>query len=47
MDFRNRNISQQKVGDLNIKTPYKSKQKKLFQDLLIPTRTYFPDFATN
>ncbi len=35
-----RNVLKKKVGNLNIKTPYKSKQKKLFEDLLIPTKIY-------
>ena len=35
-----RNVLKRKIGDLNIKTPYKSKQKKLFEDLLIPTKIY-------
>ena len=35
-----RNVLKKNIGNLNIKTPYKSKQKKLFEDLLIPTKIY-------
>ena len=35
-----RNVLKKNIGNLNIKTPYKSKQKKLFKDLLIPTKIY-------
>lgn len=35
-----RNVLEKNIGNLNIETPYKSKQKKLFEDLLIPTKIY-------
>ena len=35
-----RKILSKTIEDLNIKTPYKSRHKKLFEDLLLPTKIY-------